>query len=124
MVFGSGADHGGATDINLFDRLRQRHPFPGDRLLKGIKIHNHQIDRGDLIGSQISAIALQIGAGQNSPMHTRVECLDPAAQNFREACIVRNLGHGESCGFDGISRATAADQGKAEPFHQLASQFD
>ena len=45
MVFRRSAHHCWATDIDVLNRILQRAVGPSHRRLKGVKIHDHQIDR-------------------------------------------------------------------------------
>ena len=45
VVFRRGAHHGRATDVDVLNRILKRAVRPGHRRLKGVKVHDHQIDR-------------------------------------------------------------------------------
>ena len=49
MILGGAAQHGWATDVDVFDRVFQSHIRFGDGLLKGVQIHDHKIDGGDVM---------------------------------------------------------------------------
>ena len=49
MILGCGTHHGRATDIDILDRFIQGTLRPGYRLLEGVEIHHHQVNRRNIV---------------------------------------------------------------------------
>ncbi len=60
VILGRTPQHARPADINIFNGLLLRAIRPRHRLLKRIKIHHHQIDRGNLMPSRLLLVGGQI----------------------------------------------------------------
>src|SRR5690606_33049567 len=88
-VLGGRADHGGATDVDVFNRQ-----WPvGIRLGHGggerIQIHHHQINGVDAVFSH--HIIVLTTTTQYTTVNFRVQGFYPAIHHFREAGVVRHF---------------------------------
>ncbi len=70
MIFGAGAHHGRAADIDILDGIFERAIGLGDRGGKGVKIDDHHVDRRDVVFRHDRVILA--APGQNPPMNFRV----------------------------------------------------
>jgi hypothetical protein len=114
VVFGSGADHGGAADIDvLHDRLKIGAARDGG--LERIEIDHEQIDAFDPVRPHGMSVARLVAIPEKRAMDFRVQRLDPAIHDFREAGDVRNVGHRDARRTQGARRSTGRDQLNAEP---------
>jgi hypothetical protein len=62
VVLGGAAEHGGAADVNVLDRLLEGDVGPGDGLLEGIEIDDDEIDGADAVlvgGGLVGGIVAQ-----------------------------------------------------------------
>ena len=89
MVFGGGADHGGAANIDIFDGIGQAAVFFGNRGFKGVEIHHHQINGGNIIFCHYRFICAP--ASQNTAMNFWMQGFDPPVHDLRKACVLGNF---------------------------------
>jgi hypothetical protein len=73
MVLGSGAHHGGPSDVDVLDARRGH---------KGIQIRNHQIDGGDVSFEQLLHMRLLVPVRQDPTVDSRVQRLDTAVEHL------------------------------------------
>ena len=84
-IFGGGAQHGGSTDINVFDELAGGEVCLGRGFGEGIKIHDHQVYRRDAVLGGLLLVFLVAAAEQQSAVHFGVQCFHAAAEHFGPA---------------------------------------
>ena len=90
MILSCGANHGWATDIDIFNGIFKTTIWFSYGVFKGIKVHHHHIDRVDIMG--LHRILVLPTTGQNATVHFRVQGLDPAVHDFRVASVCRHFG--------------------------------
>jgi len=84
-VFGGGADHGWAADVDVFDEMAEADVRLSRRLLEGVEVDDNHIDgqnavlgyRGFVLGFAANVEQAAVDAG--------VEGLNPAIEHFGEA---------------------------------------
>ena len=122
MILGRAAEHGRTADIDVFDRLMQAHPGAGDGLLEGIKIHDHQINRWNLMGRR-GGFMLRVAPNvQQSTVDFGMQRFDPAVQHFRKARVgaqISDLQPGLAEGFGGASGRDQLDPGRLQGLGQV-----
>src|SRR5690606_16463632 len=104
VVFGGGADHGGAADVDVFNTQGEI-SATGDGFGEGIQVDDKDIDILDtafLHGGQVCDI---IAAGQQAAMHGRVQGFDAAVHDFREGGYVGYVAYGDACILYGLEGA-------------------
>ena len=84
MVFGGGADHGRAADVDVLDAIVEGGAF-GDGGLERIEVHDQEIDRLDAVLVRRRGVLLVRADRQQPAMHLRVQRLHPAVHHFRKA---------------------------------------
>ena len=87
MIFRGAAEQGRSTDVDVFNRFRQRDVRFRHRLLEGIKIHHDQINRTDAVlfnGGFVFRIAPDV---KQSTMDFRVECFHAAIEHFGKSSV-------------------------------------
>jgi hypothetical protein len=94
VVLGRGAQQGRAADVDVLDGRGQIASRIGDRLLEGIEIHDHQVDRLDLVLAHDPVV--DTAPPQDAPVDARVQRLDPTVHHLREPGVVRDLGDGDA----------------------------
>ena len=110
MVFGGRPNHGGATDVDVLDRL-----IPGDvrssnRLAEGIEVDHHHIDVGDVLLLKISLVGRVTPLGQNPAMHPWMERFHTTAKNFWSPGVLRHTGHRKAGLLEHLGRAPTGEQ--------------
>jgi hypothetical protein len=93
IVLRGAAQHGWSANIDLFDRLLERHTFLGDGFLEWIQVYHHQIDRLDPLLSGLPLVVCVPTDIKQPAMHLRMQGLDPSIHDFRRAGIFGNF-HG------------------------------
>jgi hypothetical protein len=88
-VLGSGAQHGGAADVDVLDGVFQRAVGLGGGLGEGVQVDDQQVDGADAVLLERGHVLRQVAAGQEAAVHARVQGLDAAVQHFREAGDLR-----------------------------------
>ncbi len=106
MILGRAAKHGRPTDVDIFDRFRQRHPFPGNRLLKGIKIDHHQINRLNIVLLDCRLMLFISANVKQTSMHLGMQRLDPSIQHLRKSSILTQLNHRNPVFFQYLGRSS------------------
>ena len=117
VVLGRGTHHGRAADVDILDGVCQCHACLGDRRCKGVEIHAHQIDGGNVVLCQGGQVFRQVAAGEDAAMHLGVQGLDTPVEHFREAGVIADLRHCQTRIAQQPGRAAGGQQ-----FHALCSQ--
>ena len=94
-VFGGGTHHGGAADVDVFNRVFQCAGCFGDGGGKRIQVHAHQIDIADAVFLHFGHVLVQIAAPQNPAVDFRMQRFHAAVQHFGEAGVVGHFNHGD-----------------------------
>ncbi len=63
-VFGTGAQHGRAADVDLLDGFVEAHAFLGNGLCKGVEIDAEQVDGGKALFLHILLVTSIVAARQ------------------------------------------------------------
>jgi hypothetical protein len=79
------ANHCRSTDIDLFDCLRLRHVLAHDGLLERVKIHDHHIDRFNVVLGHCGHVLGIIPQCQEGAVDSRMQSLDTAIHHLRKA---------------------------------------
>ncbi len=91
VVLGRRADHGGAADVDVFDRIFEAAVGVGDGLLEGIQIDRHQVDAADAVA--LHDLVVGAAAAEDAAVHLRVQGLDASIHHLREAGVVTDFHH-------------------------------
>ena len=83
-VLGGGADHGGATDVDVLRRLLMR-GAARHRLAEGIEGDGDDVDGGKAVLLQLRHVIGKVPAGEDARVHRRMQRLHPAVQDLGEA---------------------------------------
>ncbi len=92
MVFCGGADHGRATNVDVFDRGLQIAIRLGDGLFEGVKIDDDHVDRSDSVCCHHRVI--DSAAAQDAAVHFWMQGFHPAVHHFRKTRVIRYFGDG------------------------------
>ena len=93
-ILSRGAQHGGATNIDIFNGLGKSAARLFDGLLKRIQIHNHKINPLNTMGlhhSGINTTTICLASPQQTTMNLRMQGFHPAIHHLRETRVVRDL---------------------------------
>jgi hypothetical protein len=74
VILCRGTEHAGAADVDVLYQLFEGCVFAAQRLLKGVKIHNHDVDIRTAEARQIGIV--NAFTTKKATMNTRVQCLD------------------------------------------------
>ena len=94
VIFGAGANHGGAADIDILDSIFKCAIGLGYRGGKGVEIDHHHVDRRDIVLSHDCIILA--ATSQDAAVNFRVQRFNAAIHDFGEACVLRHFFHGNS----------------------------
>mmetsp|Transcript_9195 Transcript_9195/g.27986 ORF Transcript_9195/g.27986 Transcript_9195/m.27986 type:complete len:236 (+) Transcript_9195:1226-1933(+) len=101
VVLCGGADHPGATNVDVLDAHLERWLGAGcDRLAEGIKIDDDQVDGLDVVRRDGLHVRLVAADREDAAVHCRVQRLNAAVEHLREASHVLNLGAWDACLLD------------------------
>jgi hypothetical protein len=109
-VLCGGADHRRAADVDVLDHLGKLHARPDRRLLEGIEIHHHHVDRLNIVRRDLLAMARVLAPVEDAAVYLRVQRLHSAVQHLREAGQIRNVADIESCLAQRPRSASGGDQ--------------
>ena len=90
------AQHRGTADIDIFDELFRSESGFGRSGLKGIKIHDHKIDRRDAVFRRLLLVFRKVAPVEQAAMNFWMKRLDAAAKHFRPAGKFRNVFYDDS----------------------------
>ena len=113
-ILGRGADHGRAADVDLLQRVGERDAAASDRGGEGIEIGGDDVDRDDLVRCERAHVRGVVAAGQQPAVDARVERLDPAVEDLREAGDVADRRHRHARCRERRQRAAGGDDLVAE----------
>ena len=117
VVFGGGADHGRAADIDILDAGFEIGAF-GDRFTKWIQIDHHQIDRRNIVFFGRLLMIFQITALQQPAMNFWMQRFHPPIHHFRKAGVIADLDHLDA----GLGQFLGRAAGR-ENFHAITGQL-
>ena len=122
-VLGGRADHGGAADVDVFDRVGQRTTGLGHGGFKGIEVDDQQINRVDVVRLQSSHVLGRVATRQQAAVHFGVQGFHTAIKHFGKACDFGHLGHGQALFGQELGSAAGRDEAHAQGV-QVTREFD
>ena len=96
VVFRGGADHRGTADVDLLDRLFDRHVGAGDGLLEGVEVHDDQLEAEDAVVGERLHVAGIVVAAEDTAVDLRMEGFDAAIHHLGEAGVVGDVADREA----------------------------
>ena len=90
MILRRGAQHRRAADVDLFDRLVDRHSFLRDRRLERIEIDDDEVDRRDAEALDVGDVRVVGAVVEDRAEHVRRQRLDAAAEDLGSAGPLRD----------------------------------
>ncbi len=107
-------EHGRAAHVDHLDRVFLAGVLaPGD-LVERVEVDAHEVDRLDAVLGERRHVVLTVTPGQNPGVHTRMECLDPPAEQLRGLGEIVDAAHGEAFLLEPGRRAAAGEQADTE----------
>src|ERR1700738_1087239 len=85
IILARAPQHRRPANIDLLDRLFQRHVRLGHRVLERIEVNHCKIDWFNLVSCRLPSVIWIVSEKQQSAVYLRVESFDSSAQNLREA---------------------------------------
>ena len=105
-VFGGGADHGGAADVDVFDEMAEGDAGLGGGLLKCVEIDDDHVDGLDAMAGDSGFVFVVAANVKQAAMDARVQRFDTAVEHLREAGEFADVFYGQS-GFTQRARGAA-----------------
>src|SRR6188474_3466186 len=96
MVFGGTPQHGGASNINVFDGFVKKDTLSGYSLFEWIKIDDHQVDRLDAICNRGSFMTWVSSDKEQPAMNFWVQGFYPAVHHFRKSSVRTYINDGKT----------------------------
>ncbi len=84
------AEHCWPADVDLLNCIVECYARLGYRLLEGVEVHHHHVDRFDIQLFQLFHVLSIVGNSQQTGMNLRMQGLDPAIENLRKPGNVGN----------------------------------
>ena len=109
VVFGGGADHCRAADVDVLDAIVVRSAF-GDRRFEWIEVHHQEIDRLDVVLFHRGEVLFVPADREQSAMHLRMQRLDAPVHHFGRAGEFGDIDHRESGFAERLCRAAGRNQ--------------
>ena len=93
MVLRSRTNHARTTDVYLLDSFCTRDSLLCDRRLKGIEVHDDEVDPADAVSLHSLDVCRLITQGEDAAMHHRMKSLHPTVHHLRKARVIGDLSH-------------------------------
>ena len=116
-VLGSGADHRGAADVDVFDQMAEGYAGLGGGFLKGVEVDHHHVDGLDAVGGDGGFVLLIAANIEQAAVDPGVQGLDAAIEHLREAGEFADVFDRES----GLAQSTGGSAG-GDQFDAKAGQ--
>ena len=117
MVLGRRADHRRPADVDLLDRLFERHARLADRGFEGVEIDDHQFEGQDaVLGQGLHVLGVVVPA-EDAAVDLGMQRLEPPVHHLGEARVVRNVADRDAFGLQVFAGAAGA-----EDFHAGGDQ--
>ena len=123
-ILGSGAQHGGTTDVDVLDGVREGDLGVGDGLLELVQVDDDQVDQLNAVLSGLLHVLLGIAAGKQRAVNLGVQRLDAAVHHLGIARELLDGGYGNARVLDGTSRAARRDDLDAKVVNQRPCEID
>ena len=121
MGLGGSAHHGGPADVDVLDRVLIAAIGAGHRGCEWVEIHGEQIDGLDAVLAH--DVLIHAAAPQQTAVDLRVQRLDPAAHDFREAGVLGHLFQRNAMAYQELGGAARGQQFDAALL-QFARELD
>jgi hypothetical protein len=121
VILRGGAHHGRAADVDIIHRIFVAAVGARHRGGKWIQIDGQQIDGLDVVRAH--HLFIEAAPSQQAAVNLRVQSLDAAAHDFREAGVFGHFLDRDAVAYQEVGRAAGRQQLDA-PFAQLACELD
>jgi hypothetical protein len=108
VVLGRGTDHGRPANVDLLDRLFQRHAGPGHGSLERIQVDHDQLEGHDAVFGQRSQVVGMVVPAKYPAMDLRMEGLESAVHHLGEAGVLGHVADRDALGLQVAARAAGA----------------
>ena len=93
VVLGGGADHGGAADVDVLDRLGGARVAACDRALEGVEVDAYEVDRLDFMLGGCAQVLVLVAQGEQAGVEAWVQRLYASIHHLRKAGEVLDRAH-------------------------------
>ena len=122
MVLGSGAQHGGAADIDVLDGICVLNAGLGDGGLEGIEVDDDHVDHLDAVRLGVAHVRLEVPAAEQAAVDLGVQGLDAAVHHLGKAGELVDHGDRDAGLLQNAGSAAGRDDLDAELVHQRAGE--
>ena len=122
-VLGCTADHRRAADVDVLDGILKGHVRFGDGLAERIEVDADQVDGLDAVVGDLLHVVGNIPPGKKGSVDLRMEGLDPAVTDFREARDIADRSHRKACFLQHL-HGTAGGEDLPTHGDQFAGELD
>ena len=123
-VLSGRAQHGGTTDIDVLDGIREGDLGVGDGLLELVQVDDDQVDQLNAVLSGLLHVLLGIATGKQCAVNLGMQRLDAAVHHLGIARELLDGGYGNARVLDGTSRAARRDDLDAKVVNQRPCEID
>ena len=124
VVLRGGAQHARATDINVLNSIGKGYIGLGNRLLKLVEVHAHQVDHLDAVLGSLGHVLLRIATRQQTAVHLGVQRLHTAVHHLGESGELLDGRNRHARLLNGLGGTTRGDDFDTKLIHQRAGKFD
>ena len=123
-VLSGRAQHGGTTDIDVLDGIREGDLGVGDGLLELVQVDDDQVDQLNAVLSGLLHVLLGIATGKQRAVNLGMQGLNAAVHHLGIARELLDGGYGNARVLDGTSRAARRDDLDAKVVNQRPCEID
>ena len=109
MVLGRRADHGRPADVDLLNRLVERHTGLADRGFEGVKIDHNQLEGQDAVLGQGLHVFGVIVPAENAAVDLGMKRFEPPMHHLGKTGVVRHVADRNSRGFQMLAGAAGTE---------------
>ena len=113
-IFRSAAHHGGAANVDVFNRVIQGAIGLGHSGLKRVEVDHQQVDGFNAVVLQRLHVFGQIAPRQQAAVHFGVQGFHTAIEHFGKAGEVGHFTHGQALGTQELRGAAGGDEFHAQ----------
>src|SRR5690606_37639769 len=107
VVFGSSAQHGGATNINVLYRIGKGATRLGNGFTERVKVDDQQIDTVNAVLFHSLQVFGAVATGQQATVNFWMQCFDTAIQNFWRTGVLGHFGNSQAGQGQQLGRAAS-----------------
>ena len=123
VVLGRRAEHGGASDVDVLDRVLVLDARPVDGRLEGVQVDDDHVDHADAVVGGVFHVAFEVAACEQAAVDLGVQRLHAPVHHLGESRVVLNRGDGNASILEHLSRSARADDLHAKLVDECACKI-